>query len=125
MRHRRTALHRLALAMVATATAAAVVGHPAAAQQETPKYGGTLNVATVNTQLATRSWDLIDWQTSTQARDTGQFYEQLLTSDLSKARSRGGKYAFVMSGWQPSDAMRGELAERWTWTSPLVLPSPA
>jgi peptide/nickel transport system substrate-binding protein len=119
MTHPRTALHRWSLAMAGTA--AAVVCHVAVAQQETPKYGGTLNVATVNTQLASRSWDLIDWQTSTQARDTGQFYEQLFTSDLSMAKSRGGKYSFVMSGWQPSETMRGELAESWRWAAPLVL----
>jgi len=119
MRHRRTARHHLAVAMAATA--AAMVCNLVIAQQETPKYGGTLNVATFNTHLATRSWDLIDWQTSTQTRDTGQFYEQLFTSDLSKAKSRGGKYAFVMSGWQPSDTMRGELAESWNWTAPLIL----
>jgi peptide/nickel transport system substrate-binding protein len=119
MKHLGTALHRMAVSIGTIGVA--MVCNQAAAQQDTPKYGGTLNVATVNTALATRSWDLIDWQTSTQTRDTGQFYEQLFTSDLSKARSRGGKYAFVMSGWEPSDTVRGELAESWSWPSPLVL----
>ncbi len=118
MNPHRTTLHRLLMAMAGTAAA---LGNGAMAQQEAPRYGGALNIATVNTQLATRSWDLTEWQTSLQTRDTGQFYEQLFTSDLSKARSRGGKYAFVMSGWQPTDTMRGELAESWSWTQPLVL----
>lgn len=98
-----------------------VAGGQALAQNETPKYGGTLNVATTSTGVATLSWDLADWQATLQTRDTGQFYEQLFSVDLSKAKSRGGKYPFTISGWQPSDTVRGELAESWTWVSPLVL----
>jgi len=41
--------------------------------------------------------------------------------DLTKAKSRGGKYAFTISGWQPTDTIRGELAETWNWTTPLTL----
>ena len=89
--------------------------------QEAPKYGGTLDVATISTAVTTLSWDLADWQATLQTRDTGQFYEQLFSVDLSKAKSRGGKYSFTISGWQPSDAVRGELAETWTWTTPLTL----
>lgn len=91
------------------------------AQAEAPKYGGTLDVATTSTAVTTLSWDLADWQATLQTRDTGQFYEQLFSVDLGKAKSRGGKYAFTVSGWQPSDAARGELAESWAWTTPLTL----
>lgn len=88
---------------------------------EAPKYGGTLNYASANTGVTTLSWDLADWQATLQTRDTGQFYEQLFSVDLDQAKSRGGKYTFTLSGWQPTDAMRGELAESWEWTDPLTL----
>ncbi len=107
---------RLALAL-ALAGAAGVVQ----AQGEAPKYGGTLNFASSSAGVATLSWDLADWQATLQTRDTGQFYEQLFGVDLSKAKSRGGKYPFTISGWQPTDAMRGELAESWSWPTPLTL----
>ena len=93
----------------------------AAWAQEAPNYGGTLNVATSSTAVTTLSWDLADWQATLQTRDTGQFYEQLFAVDLTKAKSRGGKYAFTISGWQPTDTIRGELAETWNWTTPLTL----
>jgi peptide/nickel transport system substrate-binding protein len=93
----------------------------AMAQTQAPQYGGTLTVATPSTSVSTLSWNLADWEATLQTRDTGQFYEQLFSVDLNKARSRGGKYPFTISGWQPTDAMRGELAESWSWTSPLVL----
>lgn len=107
---------RLALAL-ALAGAAGVVQ----AQGEAPKYGGTLNFASSSAGVATLSWDLADWQATLQTRDTGQFYEQLFSVDLSKSKSRGGKYPFTISGWQPTDAMRGELAESWSWPTPLTL----
>jgi len=93
----------------------------AMAQIEPPKYGGTLNVATVSTGVTTLTWDLADWQASLQTRDTGQFYEQLFSIDFSKAKSHGGPYPFTITGWQPTDSMRGELAESWSWTDPLTL----
>ena len=93
----------------------------AAWAQEAPNYGGTLDVATSSTAVTTLSWDLADWQATLQTRDTGQFYEQLFAVDLTKAKSRGGKYAFTTSGWQPTDTIRGELAETWNWTTPLTL----
>ena len=104
---------------VGLALSAAAAG--ALAQAETPKYGGTLEVSASGSSVASLSWDLADWQATLQTRDTGQFYEQLFSVDLNKAKSRGGKYAFAVSGWQPTDAVRGELAESWSWTSPLVL----
>lgn len=113
-----TAIAAVARLSVGLTLGAAAV---AALAQEAPKYGGTLDVATTSTAVTTLSWDLADWQATLQTRDTGQFYEQLFSVDLSKAKSRGGKYSFSISGWQPSDAVRGELAETWTWTTPLTL----
>lgn len=112
-----------AIAAVARLSVGLTLGAAAVATlaQEAPKYGGTLDVATISTAVTTLSWDLADWQATLQTRDTGQFYEQLFSVDLSKAKSRGGKYSFTISGWQPSDAVRGELAETWTWTTPLTL----
>ncbi|MGB3067813.1 MAG: ABC transporter substrate-binding protein [Ottowia sp.] len=91
------------------------------AQVETPKPGGTLEIATPSTAVTTLSWDLADWQATLQTRDTGQFYEQLFSVDLGKAKSRGGAYPFTISGWQPTDARQGELAESMSWTTPLTL----
>lgn len=112
-----------AIAAVARLSVGLTLGAAAVATlaQEAPKYGGTLDVATISTAVTTLSWDLADWQATLQTRDTGQFYEQLFSVDLSKAKSRGGKYSFTISGWQPNDAIRGELAETWTWTTPLTL----
>lgn len=112
-----------AIAAVARLSVGLTLGAAAVATlaQEAPKYGGTLDVATISTAVTTLSWDLADWQATLQTRDTGQFYEQLFAVDLSKAKSRGGKYSFTISGWQPNDAIRGELAETWTWTTPLTL----
>lgn len=113
-----TAIAAVARLSVGLTLGAAAV---AALAQEAPKYGGTLDVATTSTAVTTLSWDLADWQATLQTRDTGQFYEQLFAVDLNKAKSRGGKYAYTISGWQPTDAIRGELAETWTWTTPLTL----
>lgn len=91
------------------------------AQSESPKYGGTLQVATIYANLPPLSWDLADrnWK---QNHDTGQVYEQLFAADLSKSKRNGGPYAFVADAWLPSDAIRGELAESWTWKDkPLTL----
>lgn len=111
-----TPLSRLACALALASAAGAAM-----AQAEAPKYGGTLNFASGSSGVATLSWDLADWQATLQTRDTGQFYEQLFAVDLSKAKSRGGKYPFTISGWQPTDAVRGELAESWSWPTPLTL----
>lgn len=113
-----------AIAAVARWSLGLTLGAVAAAgwaQAQAPKHGGTLDVATASTAVTTLSWDLADWQATLQTRDTGQFYEQLFSVDLTKAKSRGGMYAFTISGWQPTDAIRGELAETWTWTTPLTL----
>lgn len=113
---------RTLLAGITGMALATVAGQAMAqASTDTPKYGGTLDIATTSTGVTTLSWDLADWQATLQTRDTGQFYEQLFSVDLGKAKSRGGKYPFTISGWQPSDAIRGELAESWEWVTPLVL----
>ncbi|MBT9505655.1 MAG: ABC transporter substrate-binding protein [Rhodoferax sp.] len=100
--------------------ALAVVGAGAAAQAETPKYGGNLEIATVYVGISALSWDLADWNWK-QNHDTGQFYEQLFAADLSQSKRLGGKHPFYADAWLPSDAIRGELAESWKWTTPLRL----
>ena len=114
-----TVIATLARWGIGLALSAAAAG--AMAQAEPPKYGGTLEIATPSTAVTTLSWDLADWQATLQTRDTGPFYEQLFAIDINKAKSHGGPYSFTYTGWQPTDAMRGELAESWSWTSPLVL----
>jgi peptide/nickel transport system substrate-binding protein len=87
---------------------------------ETPKYGGTLEVASVWTALPVLSWDNYDWQWK-HNHDTGQVYEQLFGADISQARSRGGKDQLVLDAFISSKSMRGELAEKWEWENPLTL----
>lgn len=86
----------------------------AMAQTAAPQYGGTLEVVTMNRALPVLSWDPADWNWK-QNHDTGQFYEQLFSGDLSKAKRNGGKHSFAADAWLPSDAIRGELAESWEW----------
>lgn len=90
------------------------------AQQDKPQPGGSLEIVTVYGGLSALSWDNADWNWK-QNHDGGQFYEGLFAGDLSKAKRRGGKYAFTTDAWLPSDAVRGELAQSWKWTDPLTL----
>jgi len=86
-----------------------------------PQYGGSLEIATVYYTISALSWDNNDfnWKHN---HDTGAVYEQLFSADLSQAQHNGGKYAFVADAWIPTEAMRGELAEKWEWKqNPLQL----
>ena len=97
---------------LALAGALALGSAGASAQAEKPQPGGTLNIGLVYYTLSPLSWDPADWAWKF-GHDTGLMYEQLFAGDLSKAKSRGGKQAFVADSWLPSDAIRGELAETW------------
>jgi peptide/nickel transport system substrate-binding protein len=118
MSHSRTSL-QIAAASIAATLAFAV---PALAQSEAPpKAGGTLEVGTVYVTLTALSWDSADWNWK-HNHDTGAVYEQLFVADLSKSRRLGGKHPFYADAWLPSDAIKGELAESWTWKqNPLRL----
>jgi len=94
--------------------ASALVLAGAAAAQEKPQYGGTLNMGNVYVTLSPLSWDPVDWAWKFQ-QDTGAMYEQLFAADLSKSQRKGGKFAFRADAWLPSDGIRGELAESWQW----------
>ena len=83
-----------------------------------PQYGGTLEVANVFVTLAALSFDAAEWPWKLN-QDTGMYYEQLLAGDLDKSVRRGGRHKFHADAWLPSDAIRGELAERWEWKDPL------
>ena len=89
---------------------ATTLGAGAAKAQTKPQYGGTLEVGTVFVTLTALSWDNADWSWKLN-HDAGQFYEQLFAGDLSKAVRNGGKYAFTLDAWLPSDALRGEQLE--------------
>ena len=82
------------------------------AQVEKPQYGGTLNIGNVYVTLSPLSFDPADWAWKF-GQDTGAMYEQLFAADLNKSIRKGGKHAFIADAWLPSDAIRGELAERW------------
>ena len=97
-----------------------MAGTQAQERQETPQYGGDLNVGTVYVTLSALSWDPADW-TWKSNHDVGNVREQLFAADLSKSRKHGGPYDFVADAYLPPDAIRGELAERWEWEGPLTL----
>ena len=86
-----------------------------------PQYGGSLEIGTVYFTISALSFDNYDfaWKHN---HDTGAVYEQLFATDLSQSQHNGGKFAFVADAWIPTEAMRGELAEKWEWNKdPLQL----
>ncbi len=106
---------------VASALASVLALATAGAQaQEVPRPGGSLEIGTIYVTRTALSWDLADWNWKFN-HDAGQMYEQLFAADLSKAQRNGGKHAFTADAWVPADAMRGELAESWSWPDPLTL----
>ena len=109
------------LAAIATGAGLALAAAPVAAQTEKPQYGGKLEIGTVYVTLSALSWDMADWNWK-QNHDMGQMYETLFAADLSKSKRLGGKHPFIADAWLPTDAIRGELAERWSWKeNPLRL----
>ncbi len=113
-------MKRWAKGLLSGALGLALAG-TAQAQAEKPQYGGTLEVGTVYVTLSALSFDPADWNWKLN-HDTGQFYEQLFAADLSQSKRNGGKYPFYADAWLPSDAIRGELAEKWVWSdNPLRL----
>ena len=103
------ALYRgLAAFAAATLLAPALV----LAQAEKPQYGGSLNIGNVYVTVSPMSADTGDWAWK-HAQDTGLAYEQLFAADLSKSKRKGGAYDFTSDAWLPTEALRGELAEKW------------
>ena len=93
-------------------------GGTAIANDEKPKYGGSVEIGTVYVTLSALSWDANDfnWKHN---HDTGLVYEQLFAADLSKSVKAGGKHPFIADAWLPSDAMRGATS-RLTLASPTI-----
>src|SRR3954468_24659050 len=89
-------------------------GAASAENGEKPQYGGALEIGTVYVTLSALSFDPADWNWKLN-HDTGLFYEQLFSADLTKSKQNGGKHPFYADAWLPSDAIRGELAESWKW----------
>src|SRR5262245_5728374 len=91
-----------------------VSGGVAADNGDKPQYGGALEIGTVHVTLSALSWDPADfnWKVN---HDAGLFYEQLFAGDLAKSRKAGGPFNFIADAWLPSDAIRGELVEKWEW----------
>ena len=101
-------------ALSGAAAALLAIGGAAAQQAEKPQYGGTLEIGTMFVTLSALSWDPHDWNWKLN-HDTGNYLEQLFAADLSKSVKNGGKFPFYADAWLPSDAIRGELAEKWEW----------
>ena len=98
--------------LAAFAAAALFAPALALAQAEKPQYGGSLNIGNVYVTVSPMSADTGDWAWK-HAQDTGLAYEQLFAADLSKSRRKGGAYDFTSDAWLPTEALRGELAEKW------------
>ena len=113
---RKTRILRGAIAL----SLAFACGDAAAQTPAKPRYGGSLEIGTVFVTLSALSWDPQDWNWKLN-HDAGMFYEQLFAADLDKSVRKGGKHKFYAYDWLPSDAIRGELAERWEWKDPLTL----
>lgn len=97
------------------AAALAVLGSSAQAQTAAaakPQYGGELNIGNVYVTVSPMSPDSSAWAWK-HSQDTGLAYEQLFVADLTKSKRHGGKYTFTADAWLPTDALRGELAEKW------------
>jgi peptide/nickel transport system substrate-binding protein len=109
-----------ATAEAAGANWARVSAARAANADDLPHYGGVLNVGTVSITLSALSWDPADW-TWKSNHDTGLVREQLFAGDLEKSVRRGGAYPFISDAYVPTEALRGELAERWYWEDPLTV----
>jgi len=90
------------------------------AQGAKPQYGGELRVTTMYPAVSPLSWDVGEWHWK-QNHDTGMYLEQLFAGDLDKSVRKGGKHRFIADAWLPSDAIRGELAEKWVWENPNTL----
>lgn len=90
------------------------------AQEDDPQYGGTLNVGTVYVTLSPLSWDPADWAWKSN-HDSGMVREQLFAGDLEKSVKKGGSFPFIADAYLPTKAIRGELAESWSWEDPLTL----
>jgi peptide/nickel transport system substrate-binding protein len=101
---------RWATAVFATVLFAAAGAH--AEDKQKPVPGGALEVGTIFSTLSALSWDHKDWPWKIN-HDTGTIYEMLLAGDVSKSRGHGGPYLFKADAWLPTDAIRGELAEKW------------
>ncbi len=87
---------------------------------ETPQYGGDLNVGTVNVPLSPLSWDPAAWPWKS-PHDPGAAREQLFAGDLDKSIRKGGAYPFIADAYLPTESIRGELAESWSWEGDLTL----
>ena len=88
--------------------------------EETPQYGGSINVGTVYITLSALSWDPSDWNWKGN-HDSGLVRELLFAGDLEKSKRKGGDYSFIADAYLPEDSIRGELAESWEWEDPLTL----
>src|SRR6195952_3673118 len=109
------------LAAVSVAAALSLGTSAFAQSEQPPKAGGTLEIGTIYVTLSALSFDSADWNWK-HNHDTGAVYEQLFVADLSKSKRLGGKHPFYADAWLPSDAIKGELAETWTWKqNPLRL----
>ena len=93
---------------------------PFGVAEDNVRYGGDLNVGTVNVTLSALSWDPRDWVWKAN-HDAGAVREQLFVADLSKSKRNGGKYSFVQEAYLPTDSIKGELAESWYWEDNLTL----
>ncbi len=99
-----------AVGAAAVSLAAATVAG-AAPKREDPKYGGTLNVATVYSAINALTWNAYNW--SWKNNHDGLYLDHLIAGDLDKGPRGTNENSFVAQAWIPPEQSRGELAESW------------
>ena len=80
--------------------------------RETPRYGGTLNVATVFSGLNALSFKHYNWPWKT--NHDALYMDQLIAGDLDLGPRGSGINEYVAFDWIPPEHYRGELAESWS-----------
>ena len=92
--------------------AALVLFSSAPTPAEEPKYGGTLKMCNLGTELNPLAWDNAAWAWK-HSHDTGMVMDHLIVGDLQKGPRGTNEYAFHANAWIPPHIQRGELAESW------------
>jgi peptide/nickel transport system substrate-binding protein len=80
--------------------------------RETPKYGGTLNVATVFAGLNALSFKQYNWPWKT--NHDALYLDHMIAGDLDLGPRGAGLNPFTAFDWIPPEHYRGELAESWS-----------
>ncbi len=101
------------LTLSAVLAAVLALALPASAvDREVPRYGGTLNVATVFAGLNALSFKQFNWPWKT--NHDALYLDQLIAGDLDLGPRGEGINPYTAFDWIPPEHYRGDLAESWS-----------